>query len=172
MRRLRAALAGRDWRADFARVLQPFYAAALDVGDALWVHGDFHASNLFWRQGGVTAVLDFGLCNRASAVFDLATAIERNAIAWLQLSPAMRDIGRASIARTLIEGYAEFAAVPKGLENVLPVVHVEFALSELSYFHAITHDAMHAEMAYTDFLLGHASWFAGPQGQLFLAQLA
>ena len=166
---LRGALAGRAWRADFARVLQPFYQAAQGAPAPLWVHGDFHASNLLWGDKGVAAVLDFGLCNRASALFDLATAIERNAISWLRLTP---DIGHADIACALIEGYAEHAPVPDGLSAMLPVVHVEFALSELSYFHAITRNAAHVELAYTDFLLGHATWFAGEEGQRFLRQLA
>ena len=169
---LRGALAERPWRADFMRVLQPLYRAASGVrAPTLWVHGDFHASNLFWNAEGVAAVLDFGLCNRASAVYDLATAIERNAIAWLRLGEGARDIGHADIAAALIEGYVEHAVFPAGLRAVLPLVHVEFALTELSYFHAVTGDAVQAEQAYTDFLLGHAAWFAGDEGQGFLAAL-
>jgi Ser/Thr protein kinase RdoA (MazF antagonist) len=170
---LRAALDGRPWRADFTRVLQKLYRAASGVFAApLWAHGDFHASNLLWGTEGVTAVLDFGLCNRASAVYDLATCVERNAISWLRLSRGERDIGHADIAAALIEGYVRHAVLPAGLRAVLPVVHVEFALTELSYFHAVTGDAAHAEQAYSDFLLGHAAWFAGEAGQDFLARLA
>jgi Ser/Thr protein kinase RdoA (MazF antagonist) len=173
--RLAAALAGRDWRADFGRVLRPLYAALAPFRAALspcWVHGDFHVSNLLWRDGAVSAVLDFGLSNRASAVFDLATAIERNAIAWLALGQAEADIGRADLARALIGGYAavaDFGAAPRAaLRRVLPVVHVEFALSELAYFHGVTGSAVNAGLAYDDFLLGHAAWFGTRAGQAFL----
>ncbi len=166
---LRDALAERPWREDFARVLAPFYAKARRAAPPLWVHGDFHASNLLWAREGVASVLDFGLCNRASAAFDLATAIERNAVAWLRLGEG--DIGHTDIARALIAGYAQIAAVPAGLRAILPVVHVEFALSELSYFHAVTGERAHEEAAYADFLLRHAAWFAASDGQRFLAQL-
>jgi Ser/Thr protein kinase RdoA (MazF antagonist) len=167
---LRDALAGRAWRSDFARVLAPFYGVARGVAPPLWVHGDFHASNLLWGRDGVANVLDFGLCNRASAAFDLATAIERNAIAWLRLGDG--DIGHAAIACALVQGYAEVAAVPQGVRAILPVVHVEFALSEVQYFHAVTGAMADVEAAYGDFLLGHAAWFAGPDGQRFLAQIS
>ena len=143
---------------------------------ALWVHGDCHASNLLWRDGAVSAVLDFGLCNRASAVWDLATAIERNAIAWLDLAPHHTAIGRADLACALLQGYARVlpwqADQTRALQCMLPLVHVDFALSELAYFHAIIGSARDAEAAYTEFLLGHAAWFAGADGRAFLDRIA
>ncbi|MDX6206186.1 MAG: hypothetical protein QOF39_2243, partial [Frankiales bacterium] len=42
---------------------------------------------------------------------------------------------------------------------------VEFALSELGYFHGVTHSAANAQVAYEDYLLGHARWHAGPEGK-------
>ena len=133
------------------------------------MHGDFHASNLFWGGDGVSAVLDFGLCNRASAVFDLATAIERNAVAWLR---PCAERALPEIARAILRGYDD--ARPRGaderaaLRHVLPIVHVDFALSELAYFAGVTRCAANAEAAYTDFLLGHARWFASGEGSEFL----
>jgi hypothetical protein len=53
-----------------------------------WTHGDGHASNLLWTGDAVSAVLDLGLCDRTTPVFDLATAIERNAVSWLGEQPA------------------------------------------------------------------------------------
>ncbi len=169
---LREALWERTWRDDLGAALGGWHAAlrpCLSALTPLWVHGDFHASNLFWRGARVSAVLDFGLCNRASAVFDLATAIERNAIAWLQPSAARGFVG---IARAILRGYDD--ARPRGqeervaLRHVLPIVHVDFALSELAYFAGVTRSASNAEAAYTDFLLGHARWFATADGSAFL----
>ena len=55
-------------------------------GPRLWAHNDWHVSNLLWdADGAVATVLDFGLASPTSALFDLATAIERNAVAWLEL---------------------------------------------------------------------------------------
>ena len=52
----------------------------------LWTHNDWHASNLLWSSrephAEVASILDFGLSDRTSAVYDLATAIERNTIPW------------------------------------------------------------------------------------------
>jgi Ser/Thr protein kinase RdoA (MazF antagonist) len=117
-------------------------------------------------------VLDFGLSNRTCAVFDLATAIERNAISWLRLADGETDIGHADLACALIEGYRDVRPLPASeaaaLAAVLPLVHAEFALSELAYFHGVTQDAAGVEAAYTDFLLGHAAWFATPAGSALL----
>jgi Ser/Thr protein kinase RdoA (MazF antagonist) len=85
-------LDGRDWRAELGATLAPFHArvqARLAAQPRLWTHGDWHVSNLCWSdssvQAPITAVLDFGLASCTFALFDLATAIERNAIAWLAL---------------------------------------------------------------------------------------
>lgn len=175
---LRAALLGRPWQHDLAHALLGWHQALaphLDALAPLWTHNDAHASNLFWQNGRVSAVLDFGLCNRTSATFDLATAIERNTIAWLTLSPGHTDIAHAPLAHALLQGYDTIRPRPPAerlaLRHVLPLVHVDFALSELAYFHAITRSPANAEAAYTDFLLGHAAWFAGENARCFLESL-
>jgi Ser/Thr protein kinase RdoA (MazF antagonist) len=176
--RLRDALVGRPWREDFRRELQPWHDALrplLPVLAPSWVHGDFHASNLLWRNGEVAAVLDFGLCNRASAVYDLATAIERNAISWLELSDGHGDIGHGDLACAILDGYGSVITLSnaqvQALRHLLPLVHVEFALSELSYFHDITRSVANAELAYSGFLLGHAAWFETWHGTRLLRRL-
>ncbi len=173
--RLAGALADRAWRADFCNTILAWHDAARPHRPAmapLWTHGDFHASNLLWRGGAVSAVLDFGLANCASAVFDLATAIERNAIGWLRLSLTCADIGRADLACALLRGYDAARPRPgsemRALRHVLPIVHLDFALSELVYFHAVTECRQDEEAAYSDFLLGHSAWFATADGRRFL----
>src|SRR5439155_732274 len=86
-------LAGRDWRGDLTRDLLPAARRAGQLLGALerrWGHGDWHPSNLTWDTAGpgaeVTAVFDFGLANRTFAVHDLALALERSTIAWLDLA--------------------------------------------------------------------------------------
>jgi Ser/Thr protein kinase RdoA (MazF antagonist) len=171
-------LGDRDWRTELTQLLAPWHAAAqqqLARQPRLWTHGDWHVSNLCWSDGGadalITAVLDFGLAAANFAMFDLATAIERNAIAWLAL-----DTGDAAvhldIARALIEGYRQQRRLDAAdihlLADLLPLVHVDFALSEVEYFHAITHSRTNADVAYDTFLLGHAAWFGTPPGQALL----
>ncbi len=176
--RLGTALAGRPWRADLDATLLGWHRAVRPHVPAmapLWVHGDLHASNTLWREGEVSAVLDFGLSNRASAVFDLATTIERNAVAWLRLTPNHTDIGRPDLACAVLRGYDHAwprpAAEMAALRHVLPLVHLDFALSELAYFHGVTGRTGDAAAAYDDFLLGHAAWFAGRDGRQFLDAL-
>ena len=43
-------------------------------------------------------------------------------------------------------------------------MHVDFALSEVEYFHAITRSRANADVAYDTFLRGHAAWFGTPPG--------
>lgn len=168
----------RDWRDDFARSLQPWHAAVqsrLARQPRLWTHNDWHVSNLCWQDDGaeapVSAVLDFGLSAATFALFDLATAIERNAIAWLALESGNAAV-RSDIALALIDGYRQQrpldAAAIHLLADLLPVVHLDFALSEVEYFHAMTGSRTNADIAYDTFLLGHADWFTHAPGQQLL----
>ncbi len=168
----------RDWCSDLQHALAPWHATLpqrLAQQPALWTHNDWHVSNLCWSDAGenarVAAVLDFGLSSRSFALFDLATAIERNAIAWLALEQGDGAV-HADIASALIDGYREVRALSAEdihlLADLLPLVHVDFALSEVEYFHAVTGSRANADVAYDTFLLGHAAWFATPAGQNLL----
>ena len=139
--------------------------------DSLWTHNDFHASNLLWRGDAVTAVLDFGLSDRAFAVHDLATAIERNAIEWLELDARGAAAVHLDAALSLIEGYQEIRkltdAERAALPDVLALCHIDFALSEIDYFRGITHSPANTELAYR-YLVDHTAWFSGSLGARFL----
>ena len=167
----------RDWHAEIGETLAPFHShlpSRLAAQPRLWTHGDWHVSNLCWSDSGpqaaITDVLDFGLSSRTFALFDLATAIERNAVAWLAL-----DRGNAAhpdTARALVAGYREqrtlTAADVHLLADLLPLVHVDFALSEVEYFTAVTHSPANADVAYHTFLRGHAAWFGTAAGRALL----
>ena len=58
------------------------------------------------------------------------------------------------------------------LAALLPLVHAEFALAELAYFHGITRSANNAALAYDAYYLGHAAWFNSVAGQQLLARIA
>ncbi|TPG45658.1 aminoglycoside phosphotransferase family protein [Rhodanobacter glycinis] len=171
-------LQGRDWPTDLAAVLAPWHTAMqprLALQRRLWTHGDWHVSNLCWSDDSanahISAVLDFGLAAANFALFDLATAIERNAIAWLALDTGI-DAAHLDIARALIEGYRQQRPLDATdihlLADLLPLVHVDFALSEVEYFHAITHSRANADVAYDTFLRGHAAWFGTSPGRALL----
>ncbi|MFI1035275.1 phosphotransferase enzyme family protein [Streptomyces sp. NPDC020951] len=163
------------WREDTDRVLVPLYeglAPHLPELLPLWTHNDWHASNLLWdADGRVSTVLDFGMSDRTTAVHDLATAIERNAVQWLRPGYPVREAD----VTALVDGYqcvrplapAEAAALPE----LLPLVHAEFALSELGYFHGVTRSADNTRLAY-EYCVGHAEWFAGDDGGRLLDVVA
>jgi Ser/Thr protein kinase RdoA (MazF antagonist) len=170
---LAAYLADRDWRGELRATLSPWHAAAHAImlrQPSLWTHGDWHVSNLCWSDAtddaAITDVLDLGLAASTCALFDIATAIERNAIAWLAIKQG--DIGHIDLALALLEGYHTVCPLDDGdldsLAALLPVVHVDFALSEVEYFEGITGRRDHADVAWYTFLHGHAAWFATAPG--------
>lgn len=146
----------------------------------LWTHNDLHSSNLFWSNSmasaQVSAVIDFGLSDRSTMLYDFAVAIERNCFAWLDLDllHSVKEIGidLDSLAQ-LIHGYLAAEGRFDQIQHValmLPLVHIDFALYELVYFIEITQNLQHAEAAYR-YLIDHTAWFCGVQGQDFLQYL-
>lgn len=175
-------LAGRDWRAELARDLLPAIgraAARLATLPPQWGHGDWHPSNLTWHGTGpaarVAMVFDFGLANRTFAVHDLAIALERSAFGWLDLADSGEASADLAAIDALLEGYqsvrpltpAEAAVLPE----VLPLAHVEYALSETEYFADVISAPALADLAYDGYLLGHARWFAAPDGRAVLGRV-
>lgn len=180
---LAAALQSRDWQKELRRHLLPWHARAQPhlhaLPPALWTHGDWHASNLLWRGDGphaeVSAVFDFGLADRSFALYDLATAIERNLIPWLDLDGGGRAVAELDQLDALLYGYASVlpldVAQLRTLAALLPLVHADFALSEIEYFAGITGSQENADIAYERYLLGHADWFGSDEGQHLLRHL-
>lgn len=119
-------------------------------------------------------VLDFGLADRTCAVMDIALAIERNAIDWLAPADARRVEYEQIDA--LLDGYESLAplsdAAYAALIALLPIVHTEFALSEVAYFGCIVDAPEIVDVAYDGYLLGHARWFGERDGQRLLDWLA
>src|ERR1019366_8305738 len=144
-----------------------------------WTHGDWHPSNLAWSSASndavVRGVFDLGLANRTSAVHDLALAIERSTIDWLSLGASGAISADIRAIEALLTGYQEIrplAAVERrALPRVLPVCHVEYALSELEYFADVVQRRDNADLAYTC-LIGHAGWFQSPDGAALCARVA
>lgn len=170
-------LARIPWEAQLQRDVLPWHAglaARLHDEPRLWAHNDWHVSNLLWRDGQVSTVLDFGLASPTSALFDLATAIERNAVAWLELERGMEAV-RIDIALALLDGYRQVlplsAARVHLLADLLPMVHFDFALSEVEYFEGVTGSTANADVAWQPFMLGHPAWFHSAPGQALLQAL-
>lgn len=184
---LRAYMEARDWPQAVARVLLPWHARLaplLQHLPPLWTHNDLHASNLFWSGAGpeaaVTAVIDFGLADRTTAIHDVATAIERNCVDWLRLeSGSGTGSGRAVYldqVDALLRGYLAMRRLRReellALPGLLPLVHAEFALMETDYFLRVLGSPEKAALAYEGYFLDHAAWFAAEEGRALLSYLA
>lgn len=171
---LGAYLRGRDWRSDLAphlefhRRLQPL----LVQHAPLWTHNDWHASNLFFDGDQVSAVIDFGLADRSFAIYDLATALERNTLQWLDLLAGDETAYRLDHAEAFLAGYHSrrplTALDAATLLALLPLVQADFALTGLDYYHRILGQPSMAQWGYEAFLIDHTVWFLTPSGGSYL----
>jgi len=175
-----AFLAARPWRRELGQLF-----AALGEGlpsmladqVPLWTHNDWHPSNLLWADdGSVRTVFDFGLADRTCAVHDIATAIESTAVQWLKLGQGEdATIADPDAAIALLAGYATIQPLSRSdiatIVRLLPLVHVEFALSEIDYFTEVVADPASAALAWDEYLVGHAAWFRSAPGQDFLGRI-
>lgn len=144
--------------------------------EPLWTHNDFHPSNLFWSgpdgDSCVTAVVDFGLSDRTSAVHDLAVAIERSMVEWLAMPVGSNGDVPLGIhldhLQAMLDGYTSIRpmnhAERSALAPMLALCHAEYALSEADYYLGVLHTAEKARMADDWYLLGHARWFRSAHG--------
>ena len=89
----------------------------------------------------------------------------------LDLKPLCTGFGLEArgvdIAQALIAGYRAERTLDADaihlLADLLPLVHLDFALSEVEYFAAFT-GRDQADVAFDTFLRGHAAWFATAPG--------
>ncbi|WP_330184413.1 phosphotransferase [Nocardia sp. NBC_01503] len=172
-------LATHRWQAEMERLHLPFHSRLHPLLSELsprWTHNDWHGTNLLWTHETPSTVIDFGLCDRTTAIHDLAIAIERCAVDWISL----RDDGLARIqfdqVRALLDGYRSIRPLTvtesRALPRLLPLVHAEYELSEIDYFLGVVPggNPENAEIAYRHYFLGHTAWWAG-EGQALLAAL-
>jgi Ser/Thr protein kinase RdoA (MazF antagonist) len=175
-------LRGRSWPDDVTRHLVPRIRQAAPLLTRLtrqWGHGDWHPSNLTWTSDSagadVAGIFDFGLANQTFAVHDLATALERSTVAWLDLAESGRAAADLDAVSALLDGYESVRplspAETAALSAVLPVVHVEYALSEIEYFADVVASPANADLAYDGYLLDHARWFGSTNGAALIGHL-
>ncbi|MBL1072908.1 phosphotransferase [Nocardia sp. 2] len=162
-------LTERDWRGDIERVHMPVLAGLygfVDDLDPLWTHNDWHGTNLLWQGEKPSAVIDFGLCDRTTAVHDVAMAIERSAVDWISLrtgGPAHIQVEQVD---ALLRGYESVRPLTDlealALPELVPLVHAEYELSEIDYFLGVVPggNQENAEIAYRHYFLGHTEWWS------------
>jgi len=176
------ALKHRDVEADITCYFKPEIESAAPLLGRLtsqWGHGDWHPSNLTWtsanQRAQVAGVLDLGLANRTVAIHDLALALERSAIDWLDLADTGEISADLDTVDALLDGYESVKPLNEhewaALIAVLPVVHLEFALSEVEYFADTVNSVTNTALAYDGYLIGHARWFEQARGAELIGHL-
>ena len=179
---LARAVSRRSLLEDFARYHLPVIEKAAPLLRALvaqWSHGDWHASNLTWssmRPSAIVAgVFDLGLSNRTFVVHDLAVALERSTVDWLNLAGTRHVATDLEAVDALLDGYEEVQPLDEcelaALAVVLPVVHLEYALSEVEYFAEVVRSRANADLAYEGYFIGHTRWYEGAAGSALLEHL-
>jgi Ser/Thr protein kinase RdoA (MazF antagonist) len=164
-------------------LLAPFHEELKPMLPALkplWTHNDAHASNFLWSAASVdaraTAIIDFGLADRTNAMHDLAHAIERNIVEWLELREGLEDTNDVPVhidhLDALLDGYEQVRPLSEAeaaaLAPMTALCHAEFALTEADYFLDVLHSKEKAKLASMDYLVGHARWFCGKGGKTLL----
>ena len=176
-------LAGRDWRGDLARDHLPVIRRAAPLLGALepqWGHGDWHPSNLTWDSAGPDARGCGGVRLRAGQPhLRRARPGNRAGTQHHRLARSGRDgrrpgwtpaaWTRCSTATQAVRPLSPAEA--RALPEVLPVVHLEYALSEVEYFADVVASPGLADLAYDAYLIGHTRWFADPDGAAMLDRL-
>lgn len=146
----------------------------------LWTHNDLHASNLLWGESGArahaTRIIDFGLADRTTAIFDIAQAIERNIVEWLEIKDDFSPLPvHIDHLHALLDGYESIRPLSDeeaaALAPITALGHAEFALTEADYFLGVLESRENARICTHDYLIGHARWFASAQGQTLLAAI-
>lgn len=172
-------MAQRHWEDDLARYHVPVSRRVGPLLGALppqWGHGDWHPSNLTWTSAGADAgvaeVLDLGLANRTFAAHDLAVALERSTVSWLDLAETGHAEADLDAVRALLDGYEATRRLDElelaALAELLPVAHLEYALSEIEYFADVVRSLDSADLAYDVYLIGHTRWFDDQDGSLLI----
>ena len=179
---LARAVAHRSLLGDFTRYHLPTIEKAAPLLRALaaqWGHGDWHPSNLTWSSTSPNAtveeVFDLGLSNRTFAVHDLAVALERSTVDWLDLAGTGLVTADLASVDALLDGYEDVQQLNEvewaALIEVLPVVHLEYALSEVEYFAEVVGSRAHVDLAYDGYFIGHTRWFGEAAGSELLEHL-
>lgn len=175
-------LADRNWQQVITEQLLPRQQRIqpqLSRQPPLWTHNDWHSSNLLWgapdSPGGscVSGIIDFGLSDLTCAIFDIATAAERNFIPWLELADGASVRADLRQLDAFLNGYHQVRPLTPAdlhlLAEILPLIHWDFALSELHYFCSIVPAPQMADLCWEGYLIGHFRWFSEPQGRELLA---
>lgn len=176
---LAAYLEGKPWRQRMERAYGPFheriYPLLAEIPPSV-THGDWHGNNLFFRGNEVVSVIDWHLCDMTFRMYDLAVALDRNAVEWLAILDGQADAVRLDLIDAMLAGYQSVIPLSPVEKQLLPdllAVHqLDLALSNIHYYAEVEQNIGRAHWAYEVYLLGHADYFHTDAGRRLLDAVA
>ena len=169
---LSAFFDGKRGKADLLPLLLPFQQDMPACRDEIrpWItHGDWHANNLFFRGGRVSSVIDFHLTDLSFRLYDLAVALDRNCIRWLDIQDGRNDAVRFDLIGLFLDGYNSVFPIDedelKFLSILLPVHQLDLAVSNIEYYFGFEQNRARADWVYDVYLTGHLSFYQKSAGR-------
>ncbi|MFO8065298.1 MAG: phosphotransferase enzyme family protein [Spirochaetota bacterium] len=166
------------WKEEISGLYLNFHGEARRymAGVQPWVtHGQWQANNLFFEHDRVASVVGFDLVDVAFRMYDLAAAVDKNAVLWTEIAAGQPNAVRFDVIEELLRGYCSLLPVSmveaELLGAVLPIHHLDWALSGVEY--ALVHEASRerAQWYYNVYLRDHVRHYHTPSGQKILSFL-
>lgn len=165
---------GRDFLSDLAQFADTGVRLAPRYRDIerIWTHGDTHLSNFMWQGDAPSAVFDFGMADFNTAVFELAMALERHTIQWLDVMNGDADSYRLDLARAIISGYHAVRPLTDVEKEILPdvlaVSQIEGGVTLIDYWLRSHGRGQDISWGYDVDFLAHGRWYRSPSGVAYL----
>ena len=138
-----------------------------------WVHGDPQANNCLYRNDKVASVIDFHLSAPAPPLLDLAVAVDRNTLLWLDILAGNDDAADWRGLEALLKGYGPLTAEEtKVLPALVAVCQLDFAIELMQYYLRVERSPSKATWCWEAYLVGHTRWHLSDAGRRFADVIA
>ncbi len=165
----------RPWQEEIASVYNPFHRSVTPLlarAEGWTTHGDWHGNNLFFHGDSVSDVIDFHLADYSFKMYDLAVALDRNAILWLEIQRGEEEAVRRDVIDAILRGYERVSPLSASerelLPALLPIHQLDLALTNIAYYDGIERDRARADWAFESYLLDHARYYHSDAGRRLL----
>jgi Ser/Thr protein kinase RdoA (MazF antagonist) len=172
---LSAYFAGIRWKDELSGLYLDFHRELrryLPGTEPAVTHGDWHANNMLFDGDAVASVIDFHLADVSFRAYDLAVALDRNGIRWLDILAGQPDAVRYDVLEELLRGYGSVLPLSmveaELLGALLPIHQLDLALSNVEYYLVHEGKPERADWAYGVYLRDHTRHFLTPAGQRIL----
>lgn len=172
----------KEQNRDFVKDLSEFAPTCkkiYDLGYAnlkkQWTHGDPHISNFMWEGSAPSAVFDFGMAYKNTAIYDLAMTLERNTIQWVDIANGKKDSFRTDLVKSILQGYSSVKPLTDVEKELLPLVlsvsQIEQCVEFVDYYLKSNGSYDFKIWGYDTGFLEHARWYKSCFGKRYLNYL-